>query len=579
MRVMIAKNAGFCMGVKRAMDIVLDTANKASKEEPVYTDGPLIHNPQVLEFLEQKGISVLKEDTNPDGINVVIRAHGIKPDRKEKIENSGAKVCDATCPNVKSVQVIIKRYTDQGYATVIVGDKGHAEVDGLLGYAGDSGYVVENVEDISKLPEMGKVCVVSQTTQCKDLFNQVAKILKEQHKECKVFATICSSTSKRQKAIADLSKEVDAMVVVGGRNSANTKRLAEIAETYLPTFLIESEDELDMDKLREYGLIGVTAGASTPNWMINRVVSKIEAYNQNSRSIVLKTINNFGRFMIGSSFYLGIGAGLMSYANAILLNIKPQLFFCVIAFLFVFSLYLLNNMVNKESIEFNEPQKAKYYDKHHRLFLGLGIGGTVLSIILAFFVNIPVFLCLLISTILGIFYSLNVDPKKGPTFMRYNRLAQIPGSKEIFSSIAWAVCTSLILFFGNITESISEVVVAFAFTFSISFIRGVFLGIKDIQGDKLVGKETIPVAIGKEKAKQLLSIVSFFTALLLVISPIAGWTSNFSLFLLPCIGYACSYLYLFHKRIVKNGMLCEALADLNFLLAGIMAYIWHMCQM
>jgi len=578
MRVMIAKNAGFCMGVKRAMDIVLDTANKASKEEPVYTDGPLIHNPQVLEFLEQKGISVLDEDTNPDGINVVIRAHGIKPDRKEKIENSGAKVCDATCPNVKSVQVIIKRYAAQGYSTVIVGDKGHAEVDGLLGYTGDNGYVVENVDDISKLPEMEKVCVVSQTTQCKEVFNQVAEILKEKHKECKVFATICSSTSKRQKDIVDLSKEVNAMVVVGGRNSANTKRLAEISETYLPTFLIETEEELDMKKLMRYGLIGVTAGASTPNWMINRVVNKIESCNQDTGSTASKYIHNFGRFMIGSGFYLGIGAGFMSYANTVLLNIKPQLFFCIIAFLFIFSLYMFNNLANKESIEFNEPQKAKYYDKHHRLFLGLGIGGAVLSIILASFVNIPVFLCLLFSAVLGILYSLKINPKKIPKFIKYNSLAQIPGSKEIFSSIAWAVCTSLILFFGNMTNSISELVVAFAFTFSISFIRGVFLGIKEMQGDRLVGKETIPVAIGKEKAKQLLAIISFFTGILLIISPIVGWTSNFSLFLLPCIAYACSYLYLFHKRILRNGMLCEALADLNFLLAGIMAYVWQICQ-
>ena len=199
MLVKIAKNAGFCMGVRRAMDIVLDTARKVPKEEAVYTEGPLIHNPQVLEFLEKKGIGVLDETTDSKGKNVVIRAHGIKPSRREEIESFGAKICDATCPNVKSVQSIIKKYAAQGYTTIIVGDKGHAEVDGLLGYTKNRGYVVENLDDIDNLPAMDKICIVSQTTQSSDVFKEVSETIKGKHKDCKVFETICNSTSKSRK--------------------------------------------------------------------------------------------------------------------------------------------------------------------------------------------------------------------------------------------------------------------------------------------------------------------------------------------------------------------------------------------
>lgn len=575
MRVKIAKNAGFCMGVKRAMDIVLDTASKVSKKEAVYTDGPLIHNPQVLEFLEQKGIGILKETTDPKGINVVIRAHGIKPARKTEIERTGAKVCDATCPNVKSVQSIIKRHAVQGYSTIIVGDKGHAEVDGLLGYAEDNGYVVEDINDICKLPAMEKICVVSQTTQSKEVFKQVAETLRQKYKECKIFETICNSTSKRQKDVIDLSKEVDAMVVVGGRGSANTKRLSEISETRIPTFLVETEEELDMERLKRFNTIGVTAGASTPNWMINRVVDKIQSYELNRSFPPLRHIKIASRLSIDTCAYLSIGAGFMSYANSILLGIDPGLFFCVIASLFVFSLYMLNNLMNKEAIAFNEPKKAKFYERYHGIFLGLGISAALFSIAFAFFISLPVFFCLFFTAVFGIVYGLKIIPRRLSNIIKYNSLAQIPGSKEIFASIAWSLCTVLIIFLGNKADSFHTLAVTFAFTFAISFIRGVFLDIKDFQGDRIIGKETIPVAIGKEKTKLILAVISLLTSALLIVSPIIGWTSSLSYYLLPCLAYACCYLYLYHKRIIRNGILCEAAADFNFILAGILAYVWR----
>ena len=575
MQVKIAKTAGFCMGVRRAMDIVLDTASKVSKGKAVYTDGPLIHNPQVLEFLEKKGIGVLNETTDTKDTNVVIRAHGIKPTRKDKFESAGAKICDATCPNVKSVQSTINKYASQGYSTVIVGDKGHAEVDGLLGYTENNGYVVENVNDIPKLPAMDKVCVVSQTTQSREVFDQVTEILKRKYKECKIFATICSSTSKRQKDVIELSKEVDAMVVVGGRGSANTKRLAEISGTTIPTFLVETEDELDMENLRKFSIVGVTAGASTPNWMINRVVDKIRSYERNRAFHIISYLRIAGRFMVSTCAYLSIGAGFMSYANSVFLGVNPSIFFCMIASLFVFSMYMLNNLLNKENIAFNDPQRSQFCQKHYKVLLGVGILGAVFSIASSFFVSLPVFYCLLFTVVFGNVYGLKVVPKRFESIIKYNSLAHIPGTKEIFASFAWAICTVFIIFFGNNAFSIPTLAVTFFFTLAITFIRSVFLDMKALQGDRIIGKETIPVAFGKEKTKLILTVILFFSAVLLVVSPNIGWTSNFSYYLLACLVYACVYLYLYHKSMIKNNRLCEIVADFNFIFAGIIAYVWR----
>ena len=261
------------MGVRRAVDIALEAAHKAEdKNGGILTDGPLIHNPQVLKLLKEKGIDTIEEASTLSESTVVIRAHGITPTRRKELEDTGAKVCDATCPRVTRVQSIIKRYSMQGFSTIIVGDEGHAEVVGLLGYAEGRGHVVASVEDLDNLPEMDKVCVVAQTTQDKRFFNEITKLLKERYANCQVFNTICHSTSRRQEEVVSLCHEVDAMIVVGGRGSANTTRLVQICEREgVPTFHIEMEHELDLGKLNNCNVVGLTAGASTPQWLIKRM--------------------------------------------------------------------------------------------------------------------------------------------------------------------------------------------------------------------------------------------------------------------------------------------------------------------
>ena len=574
MRVIVAKTAGFCMGVRRAMDILLDAANEKN-DGKVYTDGPLIHNPQVLEYLEKRDIHVVNGQTDLSKTTVVIRAHGITPTRRKEIEDLGAKVCDATCPHVMRVQSIIRKYAAQGYSTVIVGDKGHAEVIGLLGYAEGKGHVVQEVDEIEHLPPMDKVCVVAQTTQDRRMFKEAIDRLKKRYSNCESFETICSSTYKRQDEVISLSKTVDAMIVVGGRGSANTTRLVKICESQgTPTFHVETDTELELSKFKDFDTIGVTAGASTPNWMIKRVVEKIRSYKVNRYEKFLFGLKSIASFFIGSCTYVGLGAASMSYASTVLLGIQPRLSYSLIAALFIFSMQVLNHFANKEAVALNEPARARFYERKQHLFVGLGAAGAVASFILGFILSKSIFFCIFLASLFGIFYRLEIIPKSLSKVIRYRSLEQIPGSKEIFYSIAWAVSTALIPFLGTRKSFIPSFAIAIAFAFSIAFIRAVVLDIRDIQGDRILGKETIPIAIGKERTKTILIILTASVAVLLFVSSLLGWTTSLGYYLLPCVAYAFGYQYLFQKRIVSEGLLLETIADFNFIFAGIIAFVW-----
>ncbi|MBT3878361.1 MAG: 4-hydroxy-3-methylbut-2-enyl diphosphate reductase [Candidatus Scalindua sp.] len=578
MRVIVAKKAGFCMGVRKAMDNALDAANKVgSDDSTVYTEGPLIHNPQVLEKLEKQGIRALKEDTDLSNSTVVIRAHGITPKRRQELEASGAEISDATCPRVKRVQSIIEENTKEGYSTIIVGDEGHAEVVGLLGYTDGNGYVISSPEEVSELPDMEKICIVAQTTQDMNTFAAIAEKLKQRYENHRVFDTICSSTSRRQEEVISLSEEVDAIVVVGGRGSANTNRLVQISEKRgMPTFLVETEQELNLKKLADYGVIGVTAGASTPNWLLQRVVDKVQNYQGKKIKKMQLFTEKAITILIGSFMYIGIGAASFSYSSSVLLGINPRIKFCTIATLFLFSMYVLNYFANKEAAALSEPSRAKLYERHQGVFKILGIVAAILSSVLAYTVNIDAFFCVFFASLFGIAYRVYIIPKKLTSIIRYRSLAQIPGSKEVFISIAWAVSTGLIPFLGSPESSLPSLPVVLAFTFSMVFVRTVLLDVRDVQGDRIVGKETIPIAIGKTNTKAMLVVISILLTILLIASPKIGWTSGFSYYLLPCVAYACGYLYLYHKRLIPSDLACEIITDFNFILAGIMVAIWHL---
>ena len=274
--VIVAKRAGFCPGVKRAIEKVLEL--EAAGKKPVYTIGPLIHNKQVTDMLCAKQITAIDsplQATDKSGV-LVIRAHGITPQFQREIESFGMAVEDATCPLVKHAQNIIAKFAAQGYHTVIVGDVDHAEVVGLMGYTQGRGTVVSGPEEAKNLPHFEKVNVVSQTTQKESVFYQTAEEIKKHADVCQVSNTICQPTKDRQKETIECAQSADLVIVVGGKHSANTARLALLCKELSSAVQhVETEEELDEAQILRAQKIFITAGASTPEWVIDRVAGRV----------------------------------------------------------------------------------------------------------------------------------------------------------------------------------------------------------------------------------------------------------------------------------------------------------------
>ncbi|TAL26888.1 MAG: 4-hydroxy-3-methylbut-2-enyl diphosphate reductase [Nitrospirae bacterium] len=274
MKVIVAKTAGFCFGVKRAVNIAFEMAPK--KQKGIFTLGPIIHNPQLIEELRKKGLAPI-EDINTAGIKtLIIRTHGIPLQLLNKISAAGYEIVDATCPFVKKAQHYAKLLKEHGYQVIILGDREHPEVQGLMSYAGKNVVVVDGK---SPLPEIKrKVGIVVQTTQpvaaLKKLFGEVV----EQAKDVKVYNTICNSTALRLKETEEMAKGVDTMLVVGGKNSANTTQLARLCRALaVSTHHIETAAEIVPEWFTGAKRVGITAGASTPDWIIKDVVKRVSA--------------------------------------------------------------------------------------------------------------------------------------------------------------------------------------------------------------------------------------------------------------------------------------------------------------
>lgn len=276
MEVLLADEYGFCFGVERAVEMVEDAVNEGVR--PIRSLGPLIHNAQEMERLGEKGVSTIDspEEAGADTI-AVIRAHGVTPQVQSDLEARAAKVIDATCPFVTRVQHLAERAAKQGRDVVVAGNPDHPEMIGVVGYAPDNTYVVRDASEVASLPNLRSPLVVSQTTIKLKTFLEVADAVRQKaDAEPQVVNTICSATRDRQDAARALAGEVDAFYVIGGRHSSNSvKLLAVCQEQCARSFLIETPAEINAEDLVGVERVGVTAGASTPDWLIDQVVQRL----------------------------------------------------------------------------------------------------------------------------------------------------------------------------------------------------------------------------------------------------------------------------------------------------------------
>ena len=276
MKIIIAENCGFCYGVKRAVEMALKTVKDKSK---VATLGPLIHNPQMIELLAKKGVGCLDSLENfPEGSTVILRSHGVGPNIYEQAKAMDLTVVDATCPNVLSAQKRVRQLADEGYLPIIIGEKKHPEVQSILAWSGKQGCVVESIDDIKDVPYAENYGVVVQTTFELEKFEKILEELQSNRKgQYKVERTICNATAKRQTSAVELAKLADVVFVIGGRNSANTRHLYDIVkEICNKTFHIETADDISFEMINNCNTIGITAGASTPDWLIKEAIHKME---------------------------------------------------------------------------------------------------------------------------------------------------------------------------------------------------------------------------------------------------------------------------------------------------------------
>jgi 4-hydroxy-3-methylbut-2-en-1-yl diphosphate reductase len=273
MKIKMADNYGFCFGVKRAINI-------AQKHKKSYTFGPLIHNNSEINRLKNKYDIGLYKDINEvqDKDTVIIRTHGIPKNDLKELKNKKTKIINATCPFVTTPQQIVEDMSKKNYSIVIFGDKNHPEVKGIKSYCNNDNHVIANVEELKNIEfKYQKIATISQTTKKKEDYLKVVNKLILNHKEVRVHNTICDATLDNQKAASKLSKEVDIMIIIGGKDSSNTKQLLNISkENCEDSFLIQSYKNIKNSWFENKKLCGITAGASTPNWIIEEIINKIK---------------------------------------------------------------------------------------------------------------------------------------------------------------------------------------------------------------------------------------------------------------------------------------------------------------
>ncbi|HOE62890.1 MAG TPA: 4-hydroxy-3-methylbut-2-enyl diphosphate reductase [Candidatus Sumerlaeota bacterium] len=570
MPIIFASTAGFCYGVRRAVKLALNASQKDSAE--LVTLGPLVHNQQAIDLLKSRGVTIVKKAEDvPKGSRVIIRAHGVTPQVRDMLAAKCSEVYDATCPHVTRAQQIVAQYAADGWAVLIIGDRGHAEVDGLMGHAAGRGYVVENEGDLAALPPLEKVCVVSQTTQEVEHFQKIVALAQNLFSEVKVFNTICNATSRRQSELLEIAKKSDVVIVVGGRESANTKRLAEIArEVGVRTFHIETADELDLAEIKPKDVVGITAGASTPHWVIRNVVETVQEHQLKKQYTPFIQIGiQLLRFFIYSSLLLALSAALLTYASAHMMRQVVQFSEVFLAFLFVFAMHLMNKRLNLPKDERLLYGSQKSFAHYKNAFTALSIICTAGSFALSYFMGSLIFALVFLSGVLGLIYTLTILPSNLPLKIRYRRLMDIPGSKDIFMTGGWGMVVVLIPYLLSAQKNWQGFLFTLGFVFLLVLNRSILLDVRDLEGDIALGKETIPILLGSRGREHFIRAMFALIFAILLIGSIAGALPARAFALALLLPYLLLHYPLSRRQGIYQSLLYDAFLEGQFLLAGL----------
>ena len=457
-----------------------------------------------------------------------------------------------------------------------MGDEDHAEVRGLVGYSNTPVHVVQGVEGVALLPQLENVFVVAQTTQNEEIYLDVVKALKNRYHDLRVFDTICNATHLRQLEVRSFAGQVEAVVVVGGYHSGNTQRLCEVSKAAgIPTFHVETEKDLDKQTLQGMKTIGLTAGASTPNWMIKNVGKEIEKIRGRRESSFLRLAKEALRFVVLSNVAVASGAFSFAYAASVLSNRQPNLIYPLLTFLYIYAMYVFNRFLDKGASAYNDPERAAFLKKNKPLLITMGVAAISTALVFSFRIGFSTFLTLSGFSLLGIVYSIPLVPQSIRDKTPYSKIKDIPGSRTLSEALAWAAVIGVLPLLTADKIVWSAATTCIIIVFLISYTRSALFDIFQVQGDLIVGSETLPITLGEKKTLILLKFIILASALLLAGAPLLGLLGPFSFLILVPLLTLFLCLFAYEKSWLYPGIRFEALVETNFFLAGFLALIWH----
>ncbi len=557
------------MGVRNAILKIVKEINTSS--EDIYIYGPLIHNPQTINVLTNRGLKTATDLEDIHDKDIAIRTHGITIAENIKLKKNARRLINLTCPRVARVQSIIKKYSNNGYYTIIIGDTNHAEVIGLKSYAKNGVTVISRMDDIAQIPRRSNYILVSQTTLDRQFFDSIVNTLIEKYRNIEIIDTICDSTRLRQDdVIRGIKKGIDTLVVVGGKNSANTKRLAKIGqESGIQTFYIETEEEISGQDFDNANNVLVTAGASTPGWIINNVLEKLFNIKYKKTHFMVNTVKILLELIVRSNLLSAIAAFFMTLLAQIFYGIDLDFRYPLISFFFIFSMHSINNYFDRDFLKTCNSYKYLIYNRFGIELLFISILFMSASVVFAVDLNAESIFILLLSYIFGFTYS--TEPVK--SFIKklpFQFLRRIYSTK-IITSFGWLLVV-VVLPLINHTVDYLFLITLTALIFGYVFIRHMLIDLIALQGDLIFGRETLPILAGIGNIRTIIYFFSGVSTLLLIIT--ALYSSDYLILL-----YIINFIYFFklfnkiNRITYLISLKYELLVDFNYLLLIIFSII------
>jgi len=571
MKVILAKTAGFCWGVRRAMDAVLE-ASARGEQGTVQTLGPLIHNPQALELIKRRGVAVAPSPGDVHSGTVVIRAHGIPIQElrglKERQKNGELTIVNATCPEVAKVHSRIKKWSPKGYFVVILGTHGHAESVAHQSFAEHGSIIVASMEEARALTDeqLRKALVVAQTTFTVKDFQAISDYIRTRSDACIVENTICEDTWMRQEEAREIAQAVDYVIVVGGRASSNTKHLAELAASFgKPVQYVETASEMDLSPFQGTETVGVMAGASTPTWLVEEVVDVLEQHGGSGRA------SRFLNDALAIPLKLAVGAGFLSMGVCAWTGLPFTWRYPAITTAYALAMYLLTPYLDPLGLGAKGPGRARLLERSRHFMLWASWTTLAVAFLLAASLGVGSILVVGGASLFGLVYKQNLRFGKAVVSLK-----SIPGSKDVLVALALAVVALALPLWHDGRPWDARAWAGTLLVSALVFARTTTYNLRDMQNDQILGRETLPILFGRRVTRFLLLgylAAALAATLAVTFQHPAGHPWLTAAILTVCCSYPAFHLWYFQERFTAGKSPLEPWVESSFYLAGLLALV------